>query len=119
MSTELLSILKKIVEDVNSDYVIKKILPSELLVIELRATDDGSIFVEISENGLRILDRFDGKPECTIISSGENLVKLLRGELDPVKAFFFGRVKVEGSLDIAYILHERLKDYHRTKGVRG
>jgi len=119
MSTELLSILKKIVEDVNSDYVTKKILPSEQLVIELRATDDGSTFVEISENGLRILDRFDVKPECTIISSGENLVKLLKGELDPVKAFFFGKVKVEGSLDIAYILYERLKDYHRTKGIQG
>jgi|GEM_PF-1043211 putative sterol carrier protein len=113
--SELLSILTKIIEDVNSDYVTKKILPSESLVIELRTTDNGSIYVEISENGLRILDKFDGQPETIIISSSENLVKLLRGELDPVKAFFFSKVKVEGSLDIAYILHERLKEYQKRK----
>ncbi len=116
MISELLSILKKIVEDVNSDYVTKKILPSESLVIELRATDDGSVYyVEIGGNGLRILDKFEGQPESIIISNSENLVKLLKGELDPVKAFFFGKVKVEGSLDIAYILHERFKDYQRVR----
>ncbi|MCL7391772.1 MAG: SCP2 sterol-binding domain-containing protein [Thaumarchaeota archaeon] len=115
MVSELLSILKKIIEDVNSDYVTKKILPSESLVIELRATDNGSIYVEVSENGLRILDKFDGQPESTIMSSSENLMKILKGELDPVKAFFFGKVKVEGSIDIAYIIYERLRDYQRVK----
>jgi len=109
--------LKKIIDDVNSDYVTKKILPSEPLVIELRTTDNESIYVEISENGLRMLDRFDGRPESIVISSSENLVKLLRGELDPVKAFFFGKVKVEGSLDIAYILYEKLKDYNRVRKI--
>ncbi len=109
--------MKKIIDDVNSDYVTKKILPSEPLVIELRTTDNESIYVEISENGLRMLDRFDGRPESIVISSSENLVKLLRGELDPVKAFFFGKVKVEGSLDIAYILYEKLKDYNRVRKI--
>ncbi len=118
MSIELLSVLEEIVNDVNSDYVIKKILPSELIVIELRAIDSGSIYVEISENGLRILDKFNGQVESIIISNSENLLKLLEGELDPVKAFFLGKVKVEGSLDIAYILHERLKDYHRARKIR-
>ncbi|MEM1583171.1 MAG: SCP2 sterol-binding domain-containing protein [Nitrososphaerota archaeon] len=117
MSSELISTLKKIIDDVNSDYVTKKILPSEPLVIELRTTDNESIYVEISENGLRMLDRFDGRPESIVISSSENLVKLLRGELDPVKAFFFGKVKVEGSLDIAYILYEKLKDYNRVRKI--
>ena len=115
MSTEskLLSILRKIIDDVNSDYVIKKILPSEPLVIKLQPTDDKPAYVEISENGLRIMDNFDGQPDSIIIGSSENLAQLLEGKLDPVKAFFLGRVKVEGSLDIAYMLHERLKDYHR------
>lgn len=115
MVSELLSILKEIIEDVNSDYVTKKILPSESLVVELRTTDNGSIYVKIGENGLRILDKFDGRPESVIISNSEILMKLLKGELDPVKAFFLGKVKVEGSLDIAYILHERLKDYQRIR----
>lgn len=115
MSSELISTVKKIINDVNSDYVIKRILPSEPTVIELRATDDGSIYVEISENGLRMLDRFDGRPDSVIISSSENLIKLLENELDPVKAFFFGKVKVWGNIDIAYILSERLKDYHRVR----
>lgn len=107
--------MKKIIDDVNSDYVTKKILPSEPLVIEFRTTDSGSMYVEISENGLRMLDKFDGQAESIIIGSSENLVKLLNNELDPVKAFFFGKVKVEGSLDTAYILKERLKEYYRVR----
>lgn len=113
VESKLLSILRKIIDEVNSDYVVKKILPHEPLVIELKSTDDGSIYVEISENGLRILDRFHGQPDSVISSSSENLAKLLEGELDPVKAFFLGKVRVGGSLDIAYILHERLRDFHR------
>lgn len=115
MNSELLSVLKKIVNDANSDYVFKKSLPSEQIIVELRTTDSGYIYVKIDENGLGIFESFCDHPDSIIISNSETLTKLLKGELDPVKAFFFGRVKVEGSLDLAYILHERLKEYQKIR----
>ncbi|MEN2975050.1 MAG: SCP2 sterol-binding domain-containing protein [Candidatus Caldarchaeales archaeon] len=115
MRSRLLYELKKIIDDVNSDYVLKKVLPSEPLVIELRAEDDGSMYVEISEDRVRILENFDGKPDSTIKGSCNLLTKLLRGEEDPIKSFLLGRVKIEGSFDIAYIIYERLREYNKIK----
>lgn len=115
MSSELLSVLKKILNDVNSDYVMKKALPSERVLIELRTTDSGSIYVEVSENSSRILENMCCQPDSIIIGSSEDLTKLLKRELDPINAFFTGRVKVKGNLDIAYILYERLKDYYKLR----
>lgn len=40
-------------------------------------------------------------PDCTIKVSRENLIKLVTGEMDPILAYTLGRIKVQGSMDIA------------------
>ena len=40
-------------------------------------------------------------PECTIKASRENILKLMSGEMDPILAYTLGRIKVQGSMDIA------------------
>jgi len=40
-------------------------------------------------------------PDCTIKTSRENMIKLIRGEMDAILAYTLGRIKVQGSLDIA------------------
>ena len=40
-------------------------------------------------------------PECTIKVSRENLVKLINGEMDPLLAYTLGRIKVQGSMEVA------------------
>ncbi|MCF8884308.1 MAG: SCP2 sterol-binding domain-containing protein [Nitrososphaerota archaeon] len=113
MDLELLREVERIVNIVNSDYAIKKNLPRESITVELKVEEDESIFIEVSEEGLRILEEFKEQPDSKIIAKKDVLIKMLRGELDPVKAFFLGKVKVEGSIDLAYILQSRMKDYQK------
>lgn len=53
---------------------------------------DGELFIEPYE----YYDR-----DAMFICSADVLFKILAGELDPVKAFTFGKLKVEGNLDQA------------------
>jgi len=53
---------------------------------------DGELFIEPYE----YYDR-----DAMFICSADVLFKILAGELDPVKAFTFGKLKVEGNLDKA------------------
>jgi len=41
------------------------------------------------------------EPDCTIKATRENILKLISGEMDPILAYTLGRIKVQGSMDIA------------------
>ncbi len=41
------------------------------------------------------------EPDCTVKVSRDNLVKLVNGEMDPILAYTLGRIKIQGSMDIA------------------
>ena len=47
-------------------------------------------------------------PDCTIKVSRENIVKLINGEMDPILAYTLGRIKVQGSMDVAMKLVKAL-----------
>ena len=39
--------------------------------------------------------------DVRLITSADNFIKIANGELDPVKAFFTGKLKIDGSVDKA------------------
>jgi len=47
-------------------------------------------------------------PDCTIKVSRENIVKLINGDMDPILAYTLGRIKVQGSMDVAMKLVKAL-----------
>jgi putative sterol carrier protein len=47
-------------------------------------------------------------PDVTILISDDNLVKLMRGELNPMSAFMTGKLKVKGDLMLAQRLVSRV-----------
>ena len=54
--------------------------------------DDGKVSVE--EGGVE-------SPDVTVEAASEDLVALIKGELNPMAAFMQGRLKVTGDLSIA------------------
>lgn len=42
----------------------------------------------------------DGPADCTIVISPENLMKLLRKQLDPTMAYMTGKIKVKGDMSV-------------------
>ena len=63
--------------------------------------DVGGVYAEVKDGKLTIepYEYFDR--DALFICSAEVLFKIIAGELDPVKAFTFGKLKVEGSLEQA------------------
>lgn len=61
----------------------------------------GSFYAEVREGKLSIEPYEYYDRDALFICSAENLFKIVSGELDPVKAFTFGKLKVEGNIDKA------------------
>lgn len=61
----------------------------------------GSFYAEVKDGQLFIepYEYFDR--DAAFICSADTLFKIVSGELDPVKAFTFGKLKVDGNIDKA------------------
>jgi putative sterol carrier protein len=60
------------------------------------SVDDGSITV--SENG--------GEADCTITTSEESFLKIMRGEQNPTTAYMTGKLKISGDIGAAMKLQK-------------
>ena len=52
----------------------------------------------------------DASADTTIAISGDDLEKLMRGDLNPTLAYMTGRLKVEGSMGVAMKVNQLLED---------
>ncbi len=71
--------------------------------------EDGVVFVDARQAPVTV-SREDADADCTIRISADNMRKLLDGKLDPMIAFTFGKLKVEGSMGLAMKLSSLLGD---------
>ncbi len=66
------------------------------------ATDAGNVF--LSANGA--VSNEDAAADCTIKVSQDDLEGLMSGDLNPMTAFMFGKIKIDGDMGVAM----KLKD---------
>ena len=95
----------------------------EALNEEAAGDTEATIQYEISEPTYQVLK--DGSltvhegraesPDLTVIIGDDNLVKLFRGELNPMTAFMSGKLKVKGDLGLA----QRLVSFVRSDKMEG
>ena len=71
--------------------------------------DDGKILLDTTGGDVKITPSPENEnAETTLVLSGENLVKLINGDLNPMVAFTLGKLKVFGSKGIALKLSSLL-----------
>ncbi|WP_170931327.1 SCP2 sterol-binding domain-containing protein [Aeromicrobium sp. PE09-221] len=58
-------------------------------------------YVVLTSDGLTVHDGTAADPDVTLIASDEDLISVLRGDLDGVEAFLAGKLQVEGDLQLA------------------
>lgn len=73
--------------------------------------DDGKVLLDATGGGVTITPNPPSdEAETTLVLSGENMVKLMHGDLNPMVAFTMGRLKVFGSKGIAMKLSSLLDE---------
>lgn len=66
------------------------------------ATDAGNIFLTVDG----VVSNDDSAADCTIKVSQDDLEGLMSGDLNPMTAFMFGKIKIDGDMGVAM----KLKD---------
>lgn len=67
---------------------------------------EGAFYAEVKDGKLSIEPYEYHDRDCKFICSADVLFKIISGKLDPVAAFTFGKLKVEGDLGKALKLKE-------------
>ncbi len=70
-------------------------------IVRFDLGDDGTYTIDARPPQPLLLTDSDEEAACTIRLSKENLDKLIEGQLDPMLAYTFGKIKVSGSLGVA------------------
>ena len=63
--------------------------------------DGGGHTIDARDEKPKLVQDGSLDPDCTIKVTRENLLKLMKGEMDPILAYTLGRIKVQGSMDVA------------------
>lgn len=83
----------------------------EHLAYQFNITGEGAgvFYAEVKDGRLSIEPYEYNDRDAVFVCSADNLFKIISGELDPVKAFTFGKLKVEGSIEKALKIKELMK----------
>ena len=71
------------------------------VAVVLTGEDGGRWILDCSRQPASVKKDATSKAETTITMSGNDLVKMSEGSLNAVSAFMFGKLKVDGDLNIA------------------
>lgn len=106
--SELLDMLRKMAESISA-------ADTEDMAVNFRMTDisepdidnddqkrePGIFYISIKNGNAEIMPYRYNDTDCTISMKQDNFIKLINGKLDAVAAFTFGKLKVDGSIDLA------------------
>lgn len=69
--------------------------------VDIEGEGEGAFYIELKDHQLFVEPYEYYDRDCKFIMSGDNFLKLAEGKLDPVAAFFDGRLKIDGSVEKA------------------
>lgn len=83
--------LFNLTDTVDADSLVDK---ESLFHFLLNGDGGGEFTVRIADGKLEIEEGLHGDPKCAVTATDENFMKVIRGELKPLNALLFGKVKV-------------------------
>ncbi len=69
--------------------------------IDIEGEGEGAFYIELKDKQLFVEPYEYYDHDCKFIISADNFLELAEGKLDPVAAFFDGRLKIDGSVEKA------------------
>ena len=95
--------------ELKKDFVNKDVRNIPNVVFEFNIKDIGVFYAKVQDGKLDIQPYNYYDNDVSFTAKFETYKKIINGELDAIKAFFTGRLKVSGDLGKAAILQNILK----------
>lgn len=95
--------------ELKKDFVNKDVSNVPNVVFEFNIKDIGVFYAKVENGKLDIQPYNYYDNDVSFTAKFETYQKIISGELDPIKAFFNGRLKVSGDLSKAMILENIIK----------
>ena len=71
------------------------------ILFDIKGTDGGVWTVDIDDGAISVAEEASESPDVTVEAETQDLVALIRGDLNPMTAFMRGRLKVKGDMSVA------------------
>lgn len=68
---------------------------SSIFHFDLAGDGGGQYTVTVADDNIRVEEGLLGESKCSVRSSAENFMKVINGELNPLTALLFGKIKVD------------------------
>ncbi|MCX8201893.1 MAG: SCP2 sterol-binding domain-containing protein [Candidatus Caldarchaeum sp.] len=104
-SDEALMQAQRLVEAAKTHPEVSKKAAAWTKVVQFKPSDGKPFYIHSTAAGLTASEGLHPNPNATIESTHQDLVSILRGELDAVKAFFSGRIRIKGDVFAAQELN--------------
>ena len=95
--------------ELKKDFVNKDVSNVPNVVFEFNIKDVGVFYAKVQDGKLDIQPYNYYDNDVSFTAKFEIYKKIINGELDPIKSFFTGRLKVSGDLGKAALLQSILK----------
>jgi len=93
-----LGLMRRTAEIVNSDPKLRSQLKGPMY-FQFEIEGEPPFYMEISEDGsIKIVEGRHSSPTATLSAKDETMVKIIRGELDPVRAYLRGELRIRGDI---------------------
>ena len=103
--------IQELVEKVRAAAAKIDVSNRGFLAVQVNITDmeNGVFYVEVKDGRVNVEPYPYNDRSCAVSMKADSFLKLLGGKLDPVAAFTFGKLKVEGDLGKALEFANLLK----------
>jgi len=94
--------VRKALNDMSSSADMKKLEGMNATILfDITGEDPGVWTVKVHDGEVTVEEGKVGTPGVTVEAASEDLVALIKGELNPMAAFMQGRLKVKGDMSVA------------------
>lgn len=99
--------VKQVLEGLSESTDLEKLKGmNATIVFDIAGADGGVWTVEVTDGNISIEEGAIQSADVTVAATSEDLIALIKGDLNPMGAFMQGRLKVKGDMSVAMQLQK-------------
>lgn len=107
---DLYDLVREMVRKVNQLEHVKQRLANWDKVFQFNPSDSDPFYVSVKRGAIEVTKGSHQDPEAILEASSNDLMAIIKGEMDGIKAFFAGKLKVKGNVFSVQDFYSILKE---------